>query len=74
MTKEDTSDKIYHSVVTGHGSVRDVYNQAKEKDSSVTYNDVKQYLDKLNNRQVKFTNKNITHMCHRMFQKRSNVI
>ena len=56
-SKEDTIDKIYHNVVTGFGSVRDVYNQAKEKDSSVTYNDVKQFMDKLNNRQAKFTYK-----------------
>ena len=58
-TKEDTIDKIYHNVVTGFGSVRDVYNQAKENDTSITYNDVKQYMDKLNNRQVKFTYKEL---------------
>ena len=54
-SEEDTMEKIYHNVVTGFGSVRDVYNQAKEKDSSITYNDVKQYMDKRNNRQIKFT-------------------
>ena len=54
-SKEDTIDKVYHNVVIGYGSVRDVYSQVKEKDSSLTYNDVKQYMDKLNNRQVKFT-------------------
>ena len=43
-SKEDTIDKIYHTVVTGFGSVRDVYNQAKEKDSSITYNEVKEFL------------------------------
>ena len=53
-SKEDTIDKIYHNVVTGFGSVRDVYNQVKEKDSSSTYNFVKQYMDELNNRQAKF--------------------
>ena len=58
-SKEDTVDKIYHNVVTGYGSVRDVHSQAKEKDTSVTYNDVKQYMDKLNNGQVKFTYKKI---------------
>ena len=57
-SKEESIDKIYHNVVTGFGSVRDVYNQAKEKGSRVTYNDVKQYMDKLNNRQVVFTYKN----------------
>ena len=56
-SKEDTIDKIYHNVVTGYGSVRDVHNQAIKKDSSLTYNDVKQYMDKRNNRQVKFTYK-----------------
>ena len=66
-SKEETIDKIYHNVVSGYGSVRDVYNQAKEKDASITYNDVKQYMDKLNNRQVVFTYKNIIHMCHRIF-------
>ena len=54
-SQEDTIDKIYHNVVTGYGSVRDVYNQAKEKDTSITYNDVKQHMDKLHNKQVKFT-------------------
>ena len=53
-SKEDTIDKIYHNVVTGYGSVRDVYKQAIEKCSSITYKDVKQYMDKLINRQVKF--------------------
>ena len=56
-SKEDIIDKIYHNLVTGQSSVRDVYNQAKEKDSSITYNDVKQHMDKFNNRQVKFTHK-----------------
>jgi len=56
-SKEDTTDKICHNVVIGFGSVRDVYSQAREKDSSITYNDVKQYMDKLNNMQVKFTYK-----------------
>ena len=55
--EEETIDKIYHNVVAGYGSVRDVYNHAKEKYSSITYNDSKQYIDKLNNRQVKFTYK-----------------
>ena len=54
-SQEDTIDKIYHNVVTGFGSVRDVYNQAKEKDSSITHNDVKQYIDEVNNGQVMFT-------------------
>ena len=56
-SKEDTIGKIYYNVVTGYGSVRDVYNRAKEKDSSITYKGVKQYMDKLNSRQVKFTYK-----------------
>ena len=54
-SKEDTVDKIYHNVVTGYGSVRDVYEQATEKYSSIAFKDVKQYMDKLNHRQVKFT-------------------
>ena len=56
-SKEDTIDKIYHNVVTGYGSVRDVYKQAIEKCSSITYKDVKQNMDKLTNRQVEFTYK-----------------
>ena len=63
-SKEDTIDKINHNVVTGYGSVRDVYKQAKQTYSSITYNDVKQYMDKLNNGQIKFTYKHITHMRH----------
>ena len=42
-SKQDTTDKFYHNVVTGYGSVRDVYNQAKEKYTIITYKDVKQY-------------------------------
>lgn len=56
-SKTDTIDKIYHNVVTGYGSIRDVYKQAYEKDPSITYQDVKQYMDKLSSRQVKFTYK-----------------
>ena len=56
-SKEDTIDKIYHNVVTGYGSIRDVYRQAYEKIPSTTYQDVKQYMDKLSSRQVKFTYK-----------------
>lgn len=56
-SKEDTIDRIYHDVITGYGSVRDVYKQAVEKNPSITYKDVKQYMDKLTSRQVKFTYK-----------------
>ena len=56
-SKEDRIDKIYHKVVTGYSSVCDVENQAIERYSSITYKDVKQYMEKLINRQVKFTYK-----------------
>ena len=69
-SNDDTIDKNYHNVVTGYDSVRDVYNQVKEKYSSITYNDVKQYMYKLNNRQVKLTYKKYntcvpSHLCRR---------
>ena len=56
-SKGDTIDNIYHNVVTGHGHVRDVYKQAIETYSSITYKYVKLFMDKLNSRQVKFTYK-----------------
>ena len=58
-SKEDTIDRIYHDVITGYGSVRDIYKQAVEKYPSITYKDVKQHMDKLTSRQVKFTYKKI---------------
>ena len=65
-SKEDTIDKTYHNVVAGYGSVRDVCNQAKENYSSITYNDVKQYMDKLNIGKSISPTENITHMRHRI--------
>ena len=36
-SKEYTIDKIYHNLVTGFGSVRDVYNQAKKRNIHVLH-------------------------------------
>jgi hypothetical protein len=75
MSKGD-KDKVirgvYYDADTGFGSINDTYQQAKNILNTITYNDVKQYMDKLNNRQVVFTYKNIIHTCHRIFRRNAS--
>lgn len=55
--KELIIKSVYEHPVTGYGSIKDVYQQANEKHSGITYKDVKDYLDKQSSRQVRFTYK-----------------
>ena len=48
---------IYDDKINGFGSIKDTYRQAVKKDISITYSDVKKYLDKLPHRQTQFTYK-----------------
>ena len=52
--KEKIIKEIYENVASGYGSIKDTYQQAKKKDPSIKYIDVKNYLDKLKHRQVQF--------------------
>ena len=52
--KEKIIKEIYENVATGYGSIKDTHQQAKKKDPSIKYIDVKNYLDKLKHRQVQF--------------------
>ena len=52
--KEKIIKQIYENKETGYGSLKETYKQANEKDSSIKYDDVKKYLDKLPHRQTQF--------------------
>ena len=54
VDKDKLIKEIYENVDTGYGSVKDTFDQAKQKDSSIKYTDVKKYLDKQKHRQVQF--------------------
>ena len=49
--------EVYENPVSGYGSIRDTFQQAIKKDSSITYDDVKQYLNKLQHKQTQVTYK-----------------
>jgi hypothetical protein len=55
--KEKIIESVYYNRVSGFGSVNDTFRQAKEKDASITINDVKEYLNKLKHKQTHFTYK-----------------
>ena len=56
MSKED-KDKIIRGVCydadTGFGAINDTYQQAKKILNSITYNDVKEFLERQKSRQTK---------------------
>ena len=56
MSKED-KDKVirgvYYDADTGFGSINDTYQQAKQILNSITYNDVKEFLERQKSRQTK---------------------
>ena len=53
--KEQIIKEVYENPVSGPGSIKDSFQQALDKYSSITYDDVKQYLNKLQHRQIQFT-------------------
>ena len=55
--KEKVIKEVHEDKQLGFGSLRDTYQQAYKKDPSITYSDVKKYVDKLQNRQTQFTYK-----------------
>ena len=52
--KDNVIKRIDENVDTGFGSIKETFDQAKKQDSSITYIDVKKYLDKQAHRQVQF--------------------
>jgi len=52
--KEKIIKQIYENKETGYGSIKDTLRQAVKKDSTIKYDDVKKYLDKLPHRQTQF--------------------
>ena len=44
MSKSDIINKIYHDPA-GHGSMKTTYEDAKQKDKSISYVDVKKWFD-----------------------------
>ena len=58
MTESSEAEKlikeIYFNRVSGFGSIADTTRQAKEKDVSITYNSVRDTLNKLKHRQTHF--------------------
>ena len=56
-SKESTIKKVYENAASGYGSVRDTYQQANKINPGIRYVDVKEYLDKQQHRQIRFTYK-----------------
>ena len=55
--KNQIIKEVYENPVSGYGSIKDSFQQAIKKDASITYDDVKQYVNKLQHRQTQYTNK-----------------
>ena len=53
LSKNDIISNIYYDPAKGFGSVKDILKQAKEQDSTITTNDVKAWLKKQPNQQIK---------------------
>jgi len=52
-TKEEIISNIYHDVESGYGSIRNTFEQANKKDSSITLEDVRTWMNKNPNKQRK---------------------
>ena len=52
--KEKIIKEVYEDKEKGFGSLKETYKQANEKDKSIKFKDVKEYLDKIPSRQTQF--------------------
>ncbi len=52
--REKIIDDIYTNPRYGYGSLRETTEQAKKKDSTITFAEVKKYLDKIESRQINY--------------------
>jgi hypothetical protein len=55
--KNQIIKEIYENPILGYGSITDTFHQAIKQNKSITYDDVKQYLNNLQHRQTQFTYK-----------------
>ena len=53
MTKDKLLHDIYYDIETGYSSVQKTYEDAKQKDSTITLDEVKQWMKKQPNKQIK---------------------
>ena len=53
LTNEQILSNIYYDLERGYGSVRSLYEQAKEEGATVTLEEVKQFMKKQPNKQIK---------------------
>ena len=53
LTKEQVISNVYYDINTGFGSIGDTLKQAKAKDSSITMVDVKNFMAKQPNKQIR---------------------
>ena len=52
--KEQIIDDVYTNPRTGYGSLKETTEQAKKKDPTITFTEVRKYLSKLSTRQVNY--------------------
>ena len=53
LTKEETISNVYYNINEGFGSIQDTYKKAKEKDPEITLEEVREFMRKQPNRQIK---------------------
>ena len=56
-SKESTIKKVYENAASRYRSIRDTYIQANKINPGIQYVGVKEYLDKQQHRQIRFTYK-----------------
>ncbi len=52
--REQIIDDVYTNPRTGYGSIKETTEQAKKKDPTITFTEVRKYLSKLSSRQIKY--------------------
>ena len=50
MSKEDVLSELYYDLESGYGSVKNLYDQAKEKGLVITLDEVKEWVKKQPNK------------------------
>ena len=55
--REQIIDDVYTNPSYGYGSIKETTEQAKKKDPSITFTEVRKYLSKLESRQINYTPK-----------------
>ncbi len=55
--REQIIDDVYSNPRYGYGSIKETTEQAKKKDPTITFTEVRKYLSKLDSRQINYTSK-----------------